>query len=78
MGMKYRREILEPGASRDAMDSIVSFLGRKPSINPFLQSKGLIWNFDQLEWKWQLNIFLCVKTPENTFIKTSACSLELI
>jgi hypothetical protein len=31
------------------MDSIVSFLGRKPSINPFLQSKGLIWNFDQLK-----------------------------
>jgi len=51
MGLKYRREILEPGASRDAMDSIVAFLGRKPSINPFLQSKGLIWIFDQLLFK---------------------------
>jgi len=51
MGMKYRKEILEPGASRDAMDDIVAFLGRKPSINPFLKSKGLIWNFDQLLFK---------------------------
>jgi len=44
MGQKYRKEILEPGASREAMEDLVAFLGRKPSINPFLKAKGLLWN----------------------------------
>ena len=37
IGKKYRKEILEPGMSRDAMDSIVAFLGRKPSTEPFFK-----------------------------------------
>ncbi len=40
-GADYRREILRPGGSRDAMDSLVAFLGRAPSSDPFLRSKGL-------------------------------------
>jgi Zn-dependent oligopeptidase len=41
LGKKYRKEILEPGRSRDAMDSIVAFLGRKPSTEPFFKFLGL-------------------------------------
>ncbi|KAM0786272.1 hypothetical protein ACM66B_001752 [Microbotryomycetes sp. NB124-2] len=37
-GIKYRREILEPGGSRDEMDSLVKFLGRKPTADAFLKS----------------------------------------
>ena len=33
-GASYRKEILEPGASRDAMDSLVAFLGRAPRVDP--------------------------------------------
>ena len=51
MGLKYRTEILEPGASREAMEDLEAFLGRKPSINPFLKSKGLLWNFVKLLFK---------------------------
>lgn len=40
-GMRYRREILSVGGSRDAMDSIEKFLGRKPNSAAFLKSKGL-------------------------------------
>ncbi|KAJ2311073.1 metalloendopeptidase, partial [Coemansia sp. RSA 2704] len=40
-GQDYRREILAPGGSRDAMDSIVKFLGRKPNNQAFLKSIGL-------------------------------------
>ncbi|KAJ2308324.1 metalloendopeptidase [Coemansia sp. RSA 2706] len=40
-GLDYRREILAPGGSRDAMDSIVKFLGRKPNNQAFLEFIGL-------------------------------------
>jgi Zn-dependent oligopeptidase len=30
-GMSYRKKVLAKGGSRDAMDSLVDFLGRKPS-----------------------------------------------
>ncbi|KAJ2507687.1 metalloendopeptidase [Coemansia sp. RSA 2052] len=40
-GLDYRHEILRPGGSRDAMDSLVKFIGRKPSHHAFLKSIGL-------------------------------------
>ena len=36
-GMKLRREIYQPGDSRDVNVSIEKFLGRKQSIQPFLK-----------------------------------------
>lgn len=40
-GMRYRKCILEPGASKDGMEMIENFLGRKPTIDAFLRSVGL-------------------------------------
>ncbi|KAJ2846394.1 metalloendopeptidase, partial [Coemansia erecta] len=40
-GIAYRREILEPGGSRDASVSLEKFLGRKPNNDAFLKSIGL-------------------------------------
>jgi Zn-dependent oligopeptidase len=39
--MKLRREIYEPGDSRDVNESIEKFLGRKQSIEPFLKKIGI-------------------------------------
>ncbi|KAJ2569957.1 metalloendopeptidase [Coemansia sp. RSA 1813] len=36
-GMDYRKEILQPGASRDPMLSLELFLGRKPNSDAFLR-----------------------------------------
>ncbi|PWT79498.1 MAG: hypothetical protein C5B58_13460 [Acidobacteria bacterium] len=41
-GMKLRREIYEPGDSRDVTVSIEKFLGRKQSIQPFLKKIGAV------------------------------------
>ena len=40
-GMKLRREIYEPGDSRDVNISIEKFLGRPRSLEPFLKSIGI-------------------------------------
>jgi len=40
-GMEYRKKILAKGSSRDAMDSLIEFLGRKPNSDAFLVSKGI-------------------------------------
>ncbi|PYJ33130.1 MAG: hypothetical protein DME79_07235 [Verrucomicrobia bacterium] len=40
-GMKLRREIYEPGDSREVNVSIEKFLGRKQSVQPFLKKIGI-------------------------------------
>lgn len=40
-GMKYRQKILGPGGSRDEMDSLVDFLGRKPTLDAFARKLGI-------------------------------------
>ncbi|KAI9505249.1 zinc metalloendopeptidase [Coemansia spiralis] len=40
-GMDYRREILQPGGSRDAMVSLERFLGRKPNSDAFFKQRGI-------------------------------------
>jgi Zn-dependent oligopeptidase len=40
-GLRLRREIYEPGDSRDVTASIEKFLGRKQSIEPFLKKIGI-------------------------------------
>ncbi len=41
VGMRYRREILEPNGSRDADDLLFAFLGRPPSNQAFLAKLGI-------------------------------------
>ncbi len=40
-GSLFRDEILAAGGSRPAMDSFVAFRGRKPEIEPLLESRGI-------------------------------------
>jgi len=40
-GMRLRKEIYEPGDSRDVNVSVEKFLGRKPSREPFLKKLGI-------------------------------------
>ena len=40
-GRRYRREILEVGGSRDALDSFTAFRGRPPSIDAMLRHLGI-------------------------------------
>jgi thimet oligopeptidase len=40
-GRRLRKEIYEPGDSRDVNESIAKFLGRERSIQPFLKSIGI-------------------------------------
>ncbi|EJD41292.1 zincin [Auricularia subglabra TFB-10046 SS5] len=36
-GRKYRTEVLEPGASRDEMETLITFLGRQPNSDAFFE-----------------------------------------
>lgn len=40
-GLKYKKEILEVGSSRDEMESLKKFLGRAPNNKAFLKSLGI-------------------------------------
>jgi oligopeptidase A len=40
-GLRFRREILEAGGSRPAMDSFKAFRGREPSIEALLRHQGM-------------------------------------
>ena len=40
-GTRYRREILEVGGSRPAMDSFKAFRGREPNIDALLRHNGM-------------------------------------
>jgi len=42
VGREYRREVLERGGSRDAMDTLRAFLGREPDNRAFLRKLGII------------------------------------
>lgn len=41
VGLAYRRKILEKGCTEDAAVLLKDFLGREPSDDAFLKSKGL-------------------------------------
>jgi oligopeptidase A len=40
-GMRYRKEILEVGGSRPAMESFKAFRGREPNIDALLRHNGM-------------------------------------
>ena len=40
-GMEYRTRVLQPGSSVDSIELLRSFLGRDPTPDSFLKSKGL-------------------------------------
>jgi Zn-dependent oligopeptidase len=46
-GMRLRRDIYEPGDSRDITESIEKFLGRKQSVQPFLKKIGITSSSDK-------------------------------
>mgnify|MGYP002528184910 FL=1 len=41
VGMRYRKLILEPGDSRDALDMVKEFLGREPNDKALLKDLGI-------------------------------------
>lgn len=41
VGRRYRREVLAPGSSRDAIEHLRAFLGRDPSTEAFMRKIGL-------------------------------------
>lgn len=40
-GMRYRKKLLEPGSTKEALLLLEDFLGEKPNADFFLQEKGL-------------------------------------
>jgi metallopeptidase MepB len=41
VGRRYRHMVLEKGGSQDEMETLVQFLGQKPSSEAFFASLGL-------------------------------------
>ena len=41
VGMEYRREVLEVGGARDAIETLRAFLGREPDNRAFLHKLGI-------------------------------------
>jgi len=41
-GMDYRKMVLAPGGTGRIMDHLTNFLGRKPSDEAFLKSRGIV------------------------------------
>ncbi len=41
VGLRYRREVLEPNGTKDAADLLRTFLGREPNNEAFLAHKGI-------------------------------------
>jgi len=41
VGMRFRKEVLAPGGSREALDLVSDFLGREPNNEAFIRSLGL-------------------------------------
>ncbi len=41
VGIAYRRKVLEPGGTRDAIDLLRDFLGREPRSDAFFRKLGL-------------------------------------
>ena len=39
-GLRYRREVLEPGGSRPEMDILTDYLGHRPDLRPYLKWLG--------------------------------------
>lgn len=42
VGMRYRKTVLEPGGSRNGMDLLEEFLGRKPNSSARYKELGLL------------------------------------
>ncbi|CAM0884179.1 unnamed protein product [Alopecurus aequalis] len=38
-GLRFRNKVLSPGGSEDPLDIITDYLGREPSLQPFIQSR---------------------------------------
>ncbi len=41
-GLEYRKAVLEPGSSREELDSVKEFLGREPNSQAFFEDSGLL------------------------------------
>jgi thimet oligopeptidase len=41
VGARYRKEILEPNGTKDAIDLLRSFLGREPNNDAFVEMLGM-------------------------------------
>lgn len=54
VGMAYRKKILAVGGSRDASESLRDFLGRDPTPDAFLRSKGLAASAAKEDGDWDM------------------------